>query len=215
MRPSPETPPPAETGSNTETVSAREKIRNQIQGSIAAKQAILESEKHLALIEQICQMGLDCLRGGGKILFAGNGGSAADAQHLAAELVGRYGFDRPGVASIALTTDTSILTAVGNDYSYDDIFSRQVQALGTPGDLLVGISTSGNSGNILKALRAARDKKMTTVGFTGRDGGQMTDLCDACLIVPARETAHIQETHIMVGHIFCDQIERGLFTPPK
>ena len=152
---------------------------------------------------------IQALHQGGKILFCGNGGSAADAQHLAAELVVRYRVNRKALAAVALTTDTSILTACGNDFSYDDIFARQVEALARPGDVLVGISTSGRSPNVLKAVRAAKDLGVFTVGFTGGEGGDMAALCDAALIVPSKVTARIQEMHILIGHALCDLVEQA------
>lgn len=149
----------------------------------------------------------ECLDKGGKVLWMGNGGSAADSQHLAAELVGRYTRERRGLASIALTTDTSILTAVGNDYGYDKIFSRQVDALCQPGDVVVGLSTSGKSPNVIEALELARQRQATTVGLTGGDGGAMRELVDHCLVVPSQVTARIQEAHILIGHMICDWAE--------
>lgn len=149
------------------------------------------------------------LNRGGKIVFFGNGGSAADAQHLAAELVVRYRQERPAMAAIALTTDSSILTACANDYSYDHIFTRQVEALVRPEDAVIGISTSGNSPNVLAGLEAARRLGAVTIGFTGRDGGKMPSLCDALLVVPSDVTARIQEMHIMIGHALCDLLEQA------
>lgn len=151
------------------------------------------------------------LRGGRKLLFAGNGGSAADAQHWAGELVSRFYYDRPGLPAIALTTDTSILTAIGNDYGYDYVFARQVEALGQEGDVLVAISTSGNSRNVVRAIEAAREKRMMVMGFTGQGGGQMADLCDLCFRVPSGETPRIQEGHEALGHLLCALIEAEMF----
>src|SRR5947209_8766527 len=151
------------------------------------------------------------LRGGHKVLFFGNGGSAADSQHLAAEMVGRFGPDRAPLAAISLSTDTSILTAVGNDYGYDKIFARQIEALGQAGDTAIGISTSGNSPNVLAALDAARSKGLFTIGLTGETGGQMNDRAEVLFRVPSRVTARIQETHILLGHIICELIDRELF----
>ncbi len=147
------------------------------------------------------------LQAGGKVLFMGNGGSAADSQHLAAELVGRFQKERRGLAGIALTTDTSILTAVGNDYGFDNVFSRQVEALASSGDVVVGLSTSGNSPNVIQALVAARALGATTVGLTGRSGGKMAALCDVCIKVPADVTARVQEGHILIGHLVCQLID--------
>lgn len=148
------------------------------------------------------------LAGGGKIFFFGNGGSAADAQHLAAELVVRYRANRKALPALALTTDTSTLTACANDYSFDGIFSRQVEALCRPGDVAIGISTSGNSPNVLAGLAAARAIGATTIGFTGGTGGKMVELCDHCLVVPSTTVARIQEIHILAGHALCDVIEK-------
>lgn len=146
-----------------------------------------------------------------KILIAGNGGSAADAQHFAGELVSRFYFDRPALAAIALTTDTSVLTAVGNDYGYEDVFSRQIQALGVAGDVFIAISTSGNSPNILKALAQARQQELTTIGLTGRSGGKMKAMCDICLCAPSDSTPRIQECHLVLEHALCACIEEELF----
>lgn len=154
---------------------------------------------------------ISCLRAGGKILLAGNGGSAADAQHIAGELVARFAYDRPGLAAIALTTDSSVLTAIGNDYGYEDLFARQVQALGRHGDVVIGYSTSGRSANVLAALAQARALGMVCVGLTGNRGGPMRDICDHLLEVPAADTPKIQEGHLVLGHILCGWIERELF----
>ena len=155
-----------------------------------------------------------CLRAGGKVLLAGNGGSAADAQHIAGEFVSRFAFDRPGLAAIALTTDTSILTAIGNDYGYEKLFSRQVQALGSKGDIFIGYSTSGRSPNVLRAFEEARSKGIVCVGFTGNKGGPMIELCDFLLAVPSAETPKIQEGHLVLGHILCGLVERAMFEAP-
>ncbi len=152
-----------------------------------------------------------CLAKGGKILFCGNGGSAADAQHLAAEFVNRFVLDRPPLAAIALTTDSSILTAISNDFGYDQIFSKQVQALAAPGDILVGISTSGNSESVIKAFEVARQNGITTFGLTGRDGGRMATLSDILVNVPEQTTALVQEIHITVGHLLCGLVDYFLF----
>ncbi|MCB9983281.1 MAG: D-sedoheptulose 7-phosphate isomerase [Rhodospirillales bacterium] len=160
--------------------------------------------------EQMLNACLQSIEGGGKILFFGNGGSAADAQHLATELTVRYVNDRAPIPAIALTTDTSTLTAIGNDFGFDDLFARQVDALGKKRDVAIGISTSGNSSNILKGLKMARDRGLTTVGLSGRDGGKMRDVCDILLIVPSNTTARIQEMHIMLGHMLCGALEKKL-----
>jgi D-sedoheptulose 7-phosphate isomerase len=162
-------------------------------------------------IVQTAERMADGLRNGKKVLLFGNGGSAADAQHLAAELVGRFGPDRSPLAGISLSTDTSILTALGNDYGFEKVFSRQVEALGNPGDIVVAISTSGNSPNVLAAIDAARSKGLFTVGFTGETGGKMKDGVDVLFRVPSRNTPRIQETHLLLGHILCDLVDRELF----
>lgn len=186
-------------------------IKNQIQASIDTKQNILNDE---ALMQTIAEVGQACVKlyqNGKKTLLAGNGGSAADAQHIAAELVGRYGFDRPSIPSVALTTDTSNLTAIGNDYGYDKVFSRQMEGMGSEGDLFIGISTSGNSANIVNAINAAKAKGVITVALVGRDGGEMARISDYAIIVPSNATPRIQESHILIGHMICDIIEKELF----
>jgi len=152
------------------------------------------------------------LKLGKKILLAGNGGSAADAQHIAGEFVSRFAFDRPGLPAVALTTDTSILTAIGNDYGYEKLFSRQVQALGQAGDIFIGYSTSGTSPNVLGAFKEARTRGLLCIGMTGNRGGPMTELCDYLLAVPAKETPKIQEGHLVLGHILCGLVEKELFS---
>jgi D-sedoheptulose 7-phosphate isomerase len=154
---------------------------------------------------------VDSLRAGGKLMVCGNGGSAADAQHWAGELVSRFHYDRPGLPAIALTTDTSILTAIGNDYGYERLFARQVEALGRPGDVLFAISTSGRSPNILAALKAAKERQIVTVGFTGASGGTMRELCDICLRIPSDSTPRIQEGHEVLGHAICAMVEAAIF----
>jgi D-sedoheptulose 7-phosphate isomerase len=150
---------------------------------------------------------IECFRDGRKLLLCGNGGSAADAQHIAAELTGRYRREREGLAAVALTTDTSALTAIGNDYGFDTIFARQFQALARPGDVLLAISTSGNSPNVLRALEAARERECPTIGLIGGDGGKMRGMCDYPIVVPSSETPLIQEMHIAIGHLLCELVE--------
>lgn len=154
-----------------------------------------------------CEMVVETLKNGGKVLICGNGGSAADSQHFAAELTGRYKTERTPLAGIALSTDTSALTAIGNDYGYDEVFARQAVALGRRGDILIGISTSGNSANVLKALKTARQNGLKTLGLSGRSGGTMNDFCDLNLIIPANDTARIQEMHILVIHTICQAVD--------
>ncbi|MEN8151719.1 MAG: D-sedoheptulose 7-phosphate isomerase [Planctomycetota bacterium] len=173
----------------------------------AAVIAALESK--VDVIEAAAAAVVKCLEDGGKVLWMGNGGSAADAQHMAAEIVGRFVKERPGLPSIALTVDTSILTAVGNDYGYDEVFARQVRALGDPGDVVVAISTSGNSPNVLKALEAARDLGMVSVGLTGEGGGKMVDAVDVLIDVPATMTARIQEAHLVIEHTICEAVDEA------
>ena len=168
---------------------------------------VMGSKRLLKAIEEAAGMISLTLASGGKVMLCGNGGSAADAQHFAAELVGRYERERPELAAIALTVDTSILTAIGNDYGYDRIFARQVEGLGREGDVLVGISTSGNSGNVLAAIETARAKGIRVIGFTAKGGGKMADLCDVLLDVPAVNTARAQEIHEIMGHIICELVE--------
>lgn len=186
-------------------------IKQEIHKTQAMLAAALLDTKLLQTAETIALQCINSLRNGGKILFVGNGGSAADSQHLAAELVSRYRYDRPGLPGIALTTDSSALTAIGNDYAYEKIFSRQIEALGQKGDVLIGISTSGKSANILRAFEAAKAKEIVTVGFTGETAPQMTERCDFVLNIPAKDTAKIQEGHILFGHIICHLIEDAMF----
>lgn len=175
---------------------------------------IADIQADKALLNQVIECAetiVNTLRNGGKVLIAGNGGSAADAQHIAGEFVSRFNYDRPGLAAIALTTDTSILTAIGNDYGYERLFSRQVQALGREGDVFIGISTSGNSANVIAAFEEAQQLKLTTIGFTGITGGKMADMCDITLRMPSKETPKIQEGHIAIGHIICGLVEAAMF----
>lgn len=173
--------------------------------------AVLEATMDLIPdIEKAGALFKEALASGHKILFCGNGGSAADSQHLAAEIVGRFQKERRPFPAIALTVDTSILTAVGNDYGFDMVFARQVRALGEKGDVLVGISTSGNSQNVLEAIDAAREKGLTVIGLTAYGGGKMKEACDICLAVPAKVTARAQEMHIMIGHILCEIAEEDM-----
>ena len=186
-------------------------IKDQIKKSYETKQIIYNDNTLLDNIVEVAQKCVDLYRGDKKTILAGNGGSAADAQHIAAELVGRYGFDRPSIPSLALTTDTSNLTAIGNDYGYEQVFSRQLEGMGQAGDIFIGISTSGNSINIIKAFESAKKKGIMTVALTGRDGGEMATIADYALIVPSNSTPRIQESHILIGHILCDIIEKEIF----
>jgi D-sedoheptulose 7-phosphate isomerase len=186
-------------------------VREQIKASIAVKEAYLKDESNIELLDKIAADLIAAYRAGKKTLIAGNGGSAADAQHIAAEFVSRFYFDRPALASIALTTDTSALTAIGNDYGYELLFSRQLEANGQAGDIYIAISTSGNSPNVLKSLESAKKLGIKTVGLTGRSGGKMREMVDYCICVPSDETPRIQECHILIGHILCAAVEKELF----
>lgn len=177
------------------------------------REVITRVERELSpLIAEMVTLLVETFKRGGKLLVMGNGGSAADAQHFVAEIVGRFKMERRGLPAIALSTDTSILTAIGNDYGFDRVFSRQVEALAAPGDLIVGISTSGNSPNVLQALELAREKGCCTVGLLGKDGGTIKDVCDLALIVPTNDTPRVQEGHITIIHIVCDLLEKTMFS---
>ena len=186
-------------------------IKNYIEKSIETKRNILENENILSKIRDVSLVIVDSLKNGGKVLICGNGGSAADSQHIAAELVGRLCYDRPGLPAMALTVDSSILTAVGNDYGYEMVFSRQVQACAQKGDVLIGISTSGNSKNVVNAILEAKEKGVFTVGFTGEKDGLISANADITIKIPSSETPIIQESHIMAGHIICAMVEKMMF----
>ncbi len=179
--------------------------------SIEVKQKLSADPELLKRIRAVAQQCAAACQSGKKVLFAGNGGSAADAQHLAGEFVSRFNYDRPGLASFALTVDTSVLTAIGNDYGYEKLFERQIQACAQSGDVFIGLSTSGNSPNILLALKQAKAMGVYTVGMTGETGGKMLELADECLRMPSKETPRIQESHITVGHIICGLVEHIIF----
>ena len=179
--------------------------------SIAVKQALLADTTLFAQIEDVARKCADACLAGNKVLFAGNGGSAADAQHLAGEFVSRFNYDRPGLAAFALTVDSSVMTAIGNDYGYDKIFERQVQACAKAGDVLIGLSTSGNSLNVIGGLEQARRMGVYAVAMTGETGGKMRTLCDICIRVPSTKTPRIQECHITIGHIICGLVEQTIF----
>ncbi len=186
-------------------------IKDQVKKSYETKQDIYNNEDLLNKIQEVSKLCVSLYKSNKKTILAGNGGSAADAQHIAAEMVGRYGFDRPSLPSLALTTDTSALTAIGNDYGYDKVFSRQLEGMGQDGDLFIGISTSGNSLNIINAFKSAKEKNIITVALTGCDGGEMSKIADIALVVPSNSTPRIQESHILIGHIICDIIEKEIF----
>jgi D-sedoheptulose 7-phosphate isomerase len=185
-------------------------IRKQLQDHRALIE-VLEREMMPAIAEMSSLISAT-LTNGNKLLVMGNGGSAADSQHFVAEIVGRFKMERKALPAVALTTDTSILTAIGNDYGFESIFSRQVEALAAPGDVVIGLSTSGNSPNVLKALTAARERGCRTVGLLGKDGGSIKAACDLALVVPSTDTPRIQEGHITVIHIVCDLVEKALFS---
>lgn len=185
--------------------------RDELKKTMNVIQSILADDALIHRIEAAADATIHSLRDGGKVLLAGNGGSAADAQHIAGELVSRFLFDRPGLPAIALTTDTSILTAIGNDYGYERLFARQIQALGREGDVFIAYSTSGSSPNILAALDEARSRGILTIGLTGNRPSPMRDRCDILLDVPSSETPKIQEGHLVIGHILCGLVEQAIF----
>ena len=189
-------------------------IKNHIQESAQVVNAMLADDKLLGAIEAVATACIAALKDGKKLLFMGNGGSAADSQHLAGEMVSRFAFDRPGLPAIALTTDTSILTAIGNVYGYEKLFARQVQAHGNRGDVFIGYSTSGKSPNVLLALEEAQSKGLVCIGLTGNRGGPMRTLCEHLLEVPSADTPKIQEGHLVLGHILCGLVENALFKVP-
>ncbi len=188
-----------------------DKIHSSIRESIAVKTALLEDAFFLTKIEQAAQLLIGAFQAGGKVLFCGNGGSAADAQHLAAELSGRFYTNRPPLYAEALHVNSSYLTAVANDFGYDEVYARMVEAAGRPGDVLVAISTSGNSPNILAAIERARGQGMKVIGLSGIGGGKMASACDLLLDVPSKVTPRIQESHILIGHILCEIVEQEMF----
>lgn len=190
-------------------------VRAELAQSAAVLQAVSQDAALLATLARAAEAAAGAMKAGGKLLIAGNGGSAADAQHLAAEFVSRLVQDRPAMRAIALTTDTSALTAIGNDYGYERVFARQVEALGQPGDVFMAISTSGNSPNILLALELSRKMNLTTIGLTGGSGGKMAPLCDHCLCVPSDVTMHIQEAHLALEHMFSWLAERACFATER
>lgn len=186
-------------------------ITEIIRQSIQLKQDVLDDDKIIDKIHQIAILIIDCYKNGGKVLFCGNGGSAADAQHLAAELSGRFYYDRKPLSAEALHVNTSYLTAVANDYAFDQVYARLVEGAGKAGDILIGLSTSGNSPNVLNAFKVAKSKGITAIALTGEGGGKLSSLCDHCISVPSKDTPRIQEVHILIGHIICMLVERSLF----
>jgi D-sedoheptulose 7-phosphate isomerase len=192
-------------------VTSREIVERRIRESIAVKQALAEDGDLLRTLLAVADRLVEALRAGRRVFWFGNGGSAADAQHLAAELVGKYRLERRALPAVALTVNTSSLTSIANDSSFDQVFSRQLEALGQAGDVAVAISTSGRSANIVAGVEAAKRLGMLTVGLTGGDGGRLKALVDYCLAVPADETPRIQEVHLLIGHILCELVESALF----
>ena len=188
-----------------------QRVAKSIHASIAVKERLLSSAEVVLAIAKVSEVVVEALRQGNKVLLFGNGGSAADAQHIAAEFVGRFAFDRPALPALALSVNTSCLTAIGNDYGFDLVFSRQIEALARKGDVAIGISTSGNSPNVLRALSVARDLGLHTVALAGCTGGKLKDAVDHCICVPSNETPRIQECHILIGHIISELVERTLF----
>jgi D-sedoheptulose 7-phosphate isomerase len=192
-------------------IHLNERVRRRIRESIAAKQALLADEELICLVAEVGLELAETFRRGQRVFLFGNGGSAADAQHIAAELVGRYLFERPALPAMALTVNSSNLTAIANDYSYEAVFARQLEALGAAGDVAIGISTSGNSPNVLLAIEISKRKGMASVGLTGQGGGQLKRLSDRCICVPSQDTPRVQEAHILVGHILSEIVETELF----
>ncbi len=190
------------------------RISNIISNSIEVKKKILNSDKLLKSIENAAETIIDAYKNNKKVLFCGNGGSAADAQHLAAELSGRFYYDRPPLAAEALHVNTSYMTAVANDYSYDEVYARYIAGVGNSGDILIGLSTSGNSKNVIKAMEQAKKLGMKTISLTGSTGGKMKEVSDILINVPSNDTPRIQESHIMIGHIICEIVESTLFPKP-
>lgn len=196
---------------NTAPGPAIDVIRADIHASIAVKHMVLADEDLLAQVARLADTCLAALRGGGKVIFAGNGGSFADAQHLSAEFTSRFMFDRAPLASLTLGTNNSAISAIGNDYGYEQVFARELQGIGRSGDVFVAISTSGNSANILAAVNMANELGITAIAFTGATGGKLKPLCE-CICMPSQETARIQECHILLGHILCNLVETGYFS---
>ena len=195
----------------TGTDDFRNRVCNSVRASIETKERLLSSGETLATVADVCEILVSALQRGRKVFLFGNGGSAADAQHIAAEFVGRFAFDRPALPALALSVNTSCVTAIGNDYGFDYVFARQIEALGTEGDVAIGISTSGNSPNVLLALSAAKNKGLSTVALAGCTGGKLKAVVDHCICVPSKETPRIQECHILIGHIFAELVEEIMF----
>jgi len=194
-----------------DTAEFEERVRQSIQASIAVKDLLLKNAEVVSIIAEVSERVVDTMKKGNKVLLFGNGGSAADAQHIAAEFVGRFAFDRPALPALALSVNTSCVTAIGNDYGFDLVFSRQIEALARPGDLAIGISTSGNSSNVLHATAVARKMGLCVVALTGCTGGKLKNVVDYCICAPSSETPRIQECHILIGHIISELVEETIF----
>jgi D-sedoheptulose 7-phosphate isomerase len=195
-----------------QTNDFEERVSRLIQASIAVKQKILQDVALVAAVAEVTKVIVDALLQGNKILLCGNGGSAADAQHIAAEFVGRFAFDRPALPALALSVNTSCVTAIGNDYGFDLVFSRQIEALGKKGDVVIGISTSGNSANVLHAMSTSKRLGLRTIALTGCTGGKIRNEVELCLCAPSNETPRIQECHILMGHIISELVEHTIFS---
>jgi D-sedoheptulose 7-phosphate isomerase len=186
-------------------------VRRSIEASISVKERLLNDPHLVATVSRVTEMLIDALRAGNKLVLFGNGGSAADAQHIAAEFVGRFAFDRPALPALALSVNTSCVTAIGNDYGFDLVFARQIEALGRRGDVAIGISTSGKSPNVLRAMSTAKKMGLQTVGLAGSTGGPLADVVDYCICATSTETPRIQECHILIGHIISELVEQTIF----
>lgn len=187
------------------------RIRSIIEQNISLKQDLLSDSNFIQVISDTVQIVIECYRNEGKVILCGNGGSAADAQHIAAELSGRFYYDRPSLSAEAIHVNTSYITAVANDYSFDEVYARYVKGAGKKGDILIGLSTSGNSKNVIRAFQEAKNREMKTIAITGNNGGKLKELADLNINIPSTDTPRIQECHIMIGHIICELIERALF----
>jgi D-sedoheptulose 7-phosphate isomerase len=194
-----------------ESCDFEQRARQSIRASIAVKERLLASKEVLSIVAKVIEVLVEALQRGHKVLLFGNGGSVADAQHIAAEFVGRFAFNRPALPALALSENGSIVTAVGNDYGFDLVFARQIEAMGRSGDVAIGISTSGNSPNILRAILAAKEIGLQTVALTGCTGGELRSAVDYCICVPSNETPRIQECHILIGHVLSELVEQTIF----
>jgi D-sedoheptulose 7-phosphate isomerase len=195
----------------TNTSDFEQRVGGSIRASIAVKELLLQKTEIVSLVAKVSELLIDAFRAGNKVILFGNGGSAADAQHIAAEFVGRFAFNRPALPALALSVNTSCVTAIGNDYGFDLVFSRQLEALAHRGDVAIGISTSGRSPNVLRAMTTAKHMGLHTVGLTGSEGNELVNAVDHCICVPSKETPRIQECHILIGHIISELVEQTIF----